>query len=148
MLLAVHVLRTIEVMADAVIIRIDGMDDAVRTVHLNLTDHPANVEPSLLGHSIGRWEDESLLIDTVGFKPNRQGVAFGIPSSALKHMTEQLSLTADRRQLQYQFTLEDPEYLASPVSFSMVWEHRQDLEPSAGCDPAIARRFLDEAEGP
>lgn len=144
-LMGLHVLRTIDVAADAVTVRIDGMDEAVRTVHLGLHAHPADVEPSLLGHSIGRWENGALLIDTVGFEPARQGIAFGIPSSAAKHMTEKLSLTADARALQYEFTLEDPEYLASPVSFAMLWEHRPDLELSGGCDPAIARRFLDEA---
>ena len=140
----VHLLRTIEITDDAVRIHIDW-PDVVRTVRLDLAEHPAGLEPTLLGHSIGRWEGEALVIDTVGFTAHRQGIGWGIPSSERKHMVERLSLTADRRQLRYELTLEDPEYLSAPVSYATLWDHRPDLEPSTEpCDPAVARRFLEE----
>jgi len=143
-LMAVHLLRTIEITDDAVLIRIDW-PDIVRTVRLDLAEHPADIEPTLLGHSIGWWEGDTLVIDTVGFTAHRQGIGWGIPSSPHKHMVERLSLTADRRRLRYEVTLEDPEYLSAPVSYTMLWDHRPDLEPtSEPCDPAVARRFLDD----
>ena len=40
-----------------------------RTIHMNLAKHPANVKPSRAGHSIGRWENDVLMVDTVGFAP-------------------------------------------------------------------------------
>ena len=49
-----------------------------RTVHLNMTAHPANVAPSRAGHSIGRWDGDTLVVDTVGFEP---GSLAGSPPS-------------------------------------------------------------------
>ena len=37
-----------------------------RTIHMN-AEHPANLEPSRAGHSVGRWENDVLVVDTVGF---------------------------------------------------------------------------------
>ncbi len=55
---------------DENVIRIQyGAPGIDRTVHLNETEHPANIEPSVAGHSIGRWENDVLVVDTVGFKP-------------------------------------------------------------------------------
>jgi hypothetical protein len=38
-----------------------------RTVYMNLKDHPAAVKPSRAGHSIGRWEGDTLVVDIVGW---------------------------------------------------------------------------------
>jgi len=40
-----------------------------RTVYLNLKEHPAKVKPTRSGHSIGYWEGDTLVVDTVGFLP-------------------------------------------------------------------------------
>jgi hypothetical protein len=59
---------------------------------------------------------------------------------------ERLTLTEDRLRLRYETTVEDPEYLEKPVSFTKLWDHRPDLKLSPRsevCDPAIARRFLE-----
>ena len=40
-----------------------------RTIHMNMASHPANLKPSRAGHSIGRWEKDVLVVDTVGFAP-------------------------------------------------------------------------------
>ena len=40
-----------------------------RTIHMNMTEHPKTIEPSLTGHSIGRWDGDVLAVDTVGFAP-------------------------------------------------------------------------------
>ena len=144
MLMGLHVLRTVEIEGDRVTIRLDWMG-AERTVRLDLTEHPPDLEPSLLGHSIGWWEGDTLVIDTIGFAPHRQGAGFGVPAGPDKHMVERLSLTEDRRGVRYEFTLEEPEALHEPVTHVAVWEHRPDLEFSReDCDPEIARRFLEE----
>jgi hypothetical protein len=44
-----------------------------RTVHMNMTAHPAKVAPSRAGHSIGRWDGDTLVVDTVGFLPGQPG---------------------------------------------------------------------------
>lgn len=135
--------RTIAVADDQVTMDFDWMG-ARRVVHLDETEHPADVAPSAQGHSIGRWDGDALVIDTVGFEPNLSGVNLGVPSGSAKHMVERLSLTDDRRHLLYEYTIEDPEYLTEPVSASSVWDHRPDIQPSgAQCDDAVASRFLE-----
>jgi hypothetical protein len=69
-----------------------------------------------------------------------------LSASALAHHSPapfdmRLSLTADRRQVQYTFTIEDPVQLTQPISYTAIWDHRADLEPLLEvCDPANVRR--------
>jgi hypothetical protein len=139
-------LRTIRIGRNEVVLNFDNSGDAaVRTVRLN-AKHPANVKPSRFGDATGKWEGETLVIDTIAFEPNPSGIFINIPSSARKHTVERLTLTEDRLRLRYETTVEDPEYLEKPVSFTMLWDHRPDLKLSPRsevCDPAIARRFLE-----
>ena len=141
--------REIKIGEREILIRFDtGGVEAVRTIHLDRADHPADAEPSLLGHSIGRWDGDTLVVDTVAFAPNARGVsAIGIPSGPGKHMTERFTLAEDGLSLRRETTLEDPDYLTARVSYVMVWDHRPDLEFSSAsqtCDPEIANRFLED----
>ena len=144
LLMALPMLRTIDVAADAVTLRFDWMN-GLRTVHMNLSEHPLGIEPSPQGHSIGRWEGATLVIDTVAFTPHRDGAGFGIPSGTNKRLTERLTLGADSGTLTYEFTVEDRLSLTAPVSRNMQWTYRPDLEPTGQqCDAEIATRFLRE----
>jgi len=137
-------LRTIEVNDATVVMRFEGAIGVPmeRVVQLNQDAHPVGVTPSLMGHSIGRWEGETLVIDTVGFTPHRFGV-LTFPSGPNKHLVERLTLTEDRLQLEYTFTLEDPDVLAAPFSYTAIWNHRPDLELSGvACDPEVSRRAV------
>jgi hypothetical protein len=141
--------REITIGENEVRIRFDtGGVEAVRTIHLDRADHPADAEPSLLGHSIGRWDGDTLVVDTVAFAPDPRGIsAIGIPSGPRKHMTERFTLADDGLSLRRDTTLEDPDYLIAPVSYVMVWDHRPDLEFSSAsetCDAEIANRFLED----
>lgn len=138
------VLRTIELSATTARIEFDWMG-VERTIHLDQAEHPQNIVPSAQGHSIGHWEGESLVIDTIGFAPDRAGIAPGIPSGTRKRLVERLSLTEDRLRLQYDFTIEDPESFSGEGSYTAFWEHRPDLEPSGEpCNAENAGRFLRE----
>jgi hypothetical protein len=143
-LAAINELRAIEVGASSVKFRFDNSGDrAVREVHLNQKQHPADVKPSLLGHSIGHWEGETLVIDTVGYQPHVSGVFSGIPGGARKHTVERLTLTPDHLHLRYQLTMEDPQYLAAPATLDMLWDHRPDLAfAKVPCDKEVSNRYL------
>lgn len=137
-------LRTIDVNDATITMRFEGAVGVImeRIVHLDRDEHPADVAPSLMGHSIGRWEGEILVIDTVAFSPHPVGVWF-FSSGPNKHLVERLALTSDRVHLDYTFTLEDPDVLAEPVTYTATWDHRPDLGLSGeACDPEVARRGL------
>jgi hypothetical protein len=139
-------LRTIELGQDEVVMRFDNTGDRVtRTIHMG-AEHPANLQPSLHGHSIGRWEGDTLVIDTIGYETNPSGNGMNVPSGPGKHTVERLTLTEDRVRLRYEFTVEDPAYLTAPGTLTQQWDHRPDLDFSqdtGACDPEVARRYKD-----
>ncbi len=137
------VLHRIEIADDVVTIRSDWMD-AERDVHIG-GSHPEAAEPSILGHSIGWWEDDTLVVDTTHFAEAAAGITLGIGSSERKHLVERFTLVEDRNQLHYEFMLEDPEYLAEPLTGSAYLTYRPDQELTGEpCDPEVSRRFLRE----
>ena len=83
-----------------------------RTIHLNLSAHPADIEPSLAGHSIGRWENDVLIVDTVGFAPGILSADGRLPHSDQLHVVERFTLDAERLALTREYTAEDPTYFA------------------------------------
>lgn len=139
-------LREIEVNDAAVVMLFEAQgQNQERVIRMNETEHPAAVEPSLMGHSIGRWEGETLVVDTIAFTPHAHGAFAWVPSGPNKHLVERFTLTDDRLHLRYDLTLEDPESLTGPATLTMLWDYRPDLEPSGvACDPEVAERFLHE----
>ena len=118
--------------------------DVGRVIYLDGRAHPPAEERSLQGHSIGRWEGKTLVVDTANFSEHGAGNAFEVPSGLQKHLVERLTLSDDGKRVNYEFVLEDPEYLSRPVTGSGIWDYRPDLEPQRiECDPEVARRFLE-----
>jgi hypothetical protein len=140
-------LRTIELEEDEIVMRFDNTGDhAERVIHMTAA-HPVDVQPSLQGHSIGRWEDETLVIDTIAFAPDSSGLALNVPAGPRKRVVERLTLTDNRTRLRYEVTVEDPDYLTGPATLTQQWDHRPDLDFSqntGACDPEVARRYKDD----
>lgn len=98
---------------------------------------------SLQGYSIGRWQDNSLLIETTHFSDHSAGNATALPSGAQKRLTEKLSLNEDGKSLSYQFEVTDPEYLGAAVNGEVQWAFRPDLDfLTEECNLENASRFL------
>ena len=145
MLMVYPVATTVRVDATTIVFDIDWLE-AKRIVHLN-AEHPRALEPTLQGHSIGRWEGGTLVVDTFGFAAHHEGIGFGMPSSEGKHLVERFTLSEDRRHLVYEAIVEDPAYIREPVRHTAQWEFSPDLEPSGvKCDLEVARRYLHENE--
>jgi hypothetical protein len=90
-----------------------GRNGRTRTVHMGAT-HPANVTPTADGHSIGRWENDVLVVDTVGFVP---GTLIGTtPHSAQLHVVERFSLDTATNALKREVVAEDPLYFTAPFT--------------------------------
>ncbi|HEX7080414.1 MAG TPA: DUF6152 family protein [Gammaproteobacteria bacterium] len=79
-----------------------------RTIHMNMSEHPQNIEPSLAGHSIGRWEGDTLIVDTVGFAPGLFNSR--TPHSDQLHVVEEFTFDTETRQLRRSFVANDPLY--------------------------------------
>ena len=135
-------LYEIEILDDRIIFRSEFYS-AERTVFMDERNHPENAERTLQGHSIGWWEGEALIVDTVHFSDLRNGNLFGIPSGAQKHVIERYELSEDRTRLLIDFVLEDPEYLADPFEGSTYWDFspRTEMLPFT-CDPVNAQRYI------
>jgi hypothetical protein len=129
---------------DQITILYSNPDHEVRRVRMNQS-HPAVVTPSLYGDSVGRWEGDTLVIETVGIKTDRPYAmvdAYGTPYSQSLHVVERYrlldyeqakeGLERDRKEnfqlpqqnidrnyrgkhLQLEFTVEDP------GTFNMPW---------------------------
>lgn len=89
-----------------------------RTIFMNAKTHPANIKPSRAGHSIGRWEGDVLVVDTVGFLPGvlTQPVRHGDKL----HVVERFSLDPKTMRLTRSYTAEDPQYLMGQYTGSDV----------------------------
>jgi hypothetical protein len=123
------------------VVLIDGeFDDAQRVIHMDVSTHDG-APLSVQGHSVGRWEGKTLVIDTASFTDNAMGNAYGVPSGARKHLVERL--TPDGKgSLTYHFELSDPEFLAAPVAGDVQWVFRPNATYTAlKCDLENARRF-------
>jgi len=81
-----------------------------RTIHLNVAQHPADITPSRAGHSIGRWENDVLVVDTVGFEPGILSADGRLPHSDRLHVVERFTLDPGGRSLTRNWVAEDASY--------------------------------------
>ncbi len=80
-----------------------------RTIHMNIKEHPKNNRPSRAGHSIGRWDGDTLVVDTVGFLPGVLNAP--VRHSDQLHVVERFTLDPTTMQLQRAYEAEDAVYL-------------------------------------
>jgi hypothetical protein len=71
--------------------------------------HPENLEPTRGGHSIGRWEDDVLVVDTVRFLPGV--LSAPVVHSGQLHVVERFSLDPETMALTRTYSAEDPIFL-------------------------------------
>ena len=89
-----------------------------RTIYMNLKEHPNNLKPSRAGHSIGHWEGDTLVVDTVGFLPGFLNTP--VRNSNQLHVIERFSLDPNKMALTRTYVAEDPVYLKGKFTGSDV----------------------------
>ena len=92
----------------------------VRRVYMDEPQQPIDdVPPGYYGHSVGRWDGQTLVIDTVGIKETVPGYN-NIPHSSQMRITERIRLVTPD-VLHNQITIEDPVVLEKPVVYTLAY---------------------------
>ena len=128
---------------------------STRYVYTDGRKHPdaEELEGTTNGHSVGRWDGGTLVVDTVGF--NERGIT-AIPGggyrTARSRLTEQYRLAADGQQLVVTFTWTDATVFRRPHAYSFRYYKVPSIsEPRVtNCiaNDAARARFLTEAPAP
>jgi len=133
---------------------------SVRHIYTDGRPHPSSDElwPMSQGDSVGHWEGDTLVVDTVAIRSpvflpglgRGEGVPFA-PMSKELHSVERIRMV-NRDQMQIQFTLEDPIALAKPIHVTLTWERVKDIsrmeqnaddcdDPSTDRNPIVNGRY-------
>jgi hypothetical protein len=75
--------------------------------------HPDDILPSYLGNSIGRWDGDTLVVDTIGFNDKTWLAGAGTFHTDALHTVERFT-RVDKDQINYEVTLEDPNVFTKP----------------------------------
>ncbi len=123
-----------------------GFMDLDRTIHLDRTEFPAAIEPSRSGYSIGRWEDDVLIVETRGFLPGVLTADGNTMHSDQLVVTERFFLSDDRQTLNREFSAVDPVYFEGEYN-GRDSVHLADLPYEAyNCDERSFRSDVDPVQ--
>jgi hypothetical protein len=92
---------------DEALLTIEYGHGLIRTIHLN-AEHSANLVPSRAGHSIGRWDGDTLVVDTVGFLPGM--LTLEVAHGEGLHVVERFTLNSDGSVLTRDYTATDRDH--------------------------------------
>lgn len=98
----------------------------MRNIYLK-RGHPTRLEETWLGDSVGRWEGDTLVVDTVGFNDKTWLNEEGAQHSDALHLTERIHPVLRGQYLEYRMTAVDPRVLAKPYSYTRYYR-RLDTE--------------------
>jgi hypothetical protein len=100
-----------------------------REIWMDGREHPADLKPTYHGHSIGHWEGDTLVVDTVGFNEKMWFDAEGDPHTTQLHTIERFTRVS-RDRLRYDVTIDDPGAYTRPWSsgFFMDWSEGETFQ--------------------
>ena len=97
-----------------------------RVIYMDGRDHPDDLRPTYLGHSTGRWEGDTLVIDSVGFN-EKVWIQGSYPSTGQLHLIERIS-RPDVDTLAYEVVIDDPGAYTQP--WGGGWEINESTSSS------------------
>ena len=105
-----------------------GGPHTYRIIYMDGRQHPKNLEPSYYGHSIGRWEGDTLIVDTIGFNEKFWIDRQGLPHTDKLHMIEKFTRT-DMNTTRYEVIIDDPgAYTATwTAGFFLRWTPNEEM---------------------
>ena len=104
-----------------IIMIFEGATHVWREIYMDGRPHPTgdDLNPTYLGHSVGRWEGDTLVVDIVGFNEQTWLDYFGHPHTDLLHVVEKFS-RPNKRTLHYEALVDDPGAYTKP--FNIRWD--------------------------
>ena len=107
--------------------------DAERVVHLGLREHPSDSPKNVLGHSIGWYEGNTLVIDTRGYPAGMLHQHPGLPHSEKLHTVERLSLNDSGDGFALAYTAEDSDYFIDTLTGTRSFASTTDAMRKYNC---------------
>jgi len=104
----------------------------VRRVFMDGRDHPEDEYPTLMGHSIGWWDGDTLVIETTDVE-NGYLRPQGYPHTSDAIFTQRDSLMDDGQRRQLEITIDDPEYYREPWAVTLNWVRTDDVIRDYDC---------------
>ncbi len=108
-----------------------GYMDMVRTIHMNQAEHPADIEPSILGHSIGYWDGPTLVVHTRGIRSFE--LFRGVINSDALQLVERVSHDPETDRLTVSFTALDPKFWRAPIQGEIRMARSEQPFTPYGC---------------
>jgi hypothetical protein len=106
------------------VIMIYSNDQQVRHVYLDVP-HSANLKPSWYGESVGRYEGDTLVVDTIGLNDKTFVDNFRTPHTEKLHVVERFKLVDDGKSMQVNITFDDPDAFNAPWSVMQRYDRIQ-----------------------
>jgi hypothetical protein len=100
-------------------------DHFVREIFTDGRQHTADLNPTWMGESIGKWEGTTLVVDTIGFNEKTWLDYSGHPHSDQLHLVERIQRTS-HDTLVNDITIEDPKAYTKPWTSHMVFDLKPD----------------------
>jgi len=95
-----------------------------RHIYTDGRKHPEDPDPTFMGHSIGHWEGDTLVVESVGFNANNK-LSAGVPHSDQLTITERIR-RVDKDWMEIETTMNDPVVLAEPYEVTISYRHLDD----------------------
>ena len=105
----------------------NGVLDGYRQIFLDGRELPKDPNPTWRGYSVGHWEGETLVVETLGFNDVGWLDRVGHPRSESLRVTERFR-RIDFGHMQFQITFDDPETLVRPLTISLPVQYVTDTE--------------------
>jgi hypothetical protein len=105
-----------------------GAPHSWRIAYLDGREHPKDLKPSWYGHTTGKWEGDTLVMETVGFNEKFWLTREGVPHTKQLKLTEKLS-RPNHNQLRYEATIDDPGAYTAPWTGGWNLRWSKDNEP-------------------
>jgi hypothetical protein len=123
---------------------ISGFENSLRIIYLDGRPHldPDVVVRSWNGESVGHWDGDALIVDTKYFISDKHTIDVGIPVSDDFHVIVRITMSRDRKHLQFRYEMWDPKMWQGEWDSEKVWNRTDDMDiTEVECTPDLNKHL-------